>query len=80
MFQVIAKDTNHTSYVLGEITKQEAELASYDDSTFTCQGIYLLAVNNYNPREPGKILARFASEEAAAHLARFFRANGFLET
>ena len=79
MFQAIAKCTNRTSYVLGEITKVEAELASYDDSAFARQGIYLVAVDNENPREPGRVLARFASEEAAAHLANFFRANGFLE-
>lgn len=79
MFQAIAKCNNRTSYVLGEITPEEAELASYDDSTFTCQGIYLLAVDNENPGEPAKVLARFASEEAAIHLAKFFRANGFLE-
>lgn len=79
MFQVIAKCTNRTSYVLGEITKQEAEMASYDDSTLACQDLCLLAVNNENPAEPGTVIARFVSEEAAAHLANFFRANGFLE-
>lgn len=79
MFQAIAKCTNRTTYVLGELSRQEAELAAYDDSTFPRQGIYLLAVDNENPKGPGKVLARFASEEAATHLANFFRVNGFLE-
>ena len=78
-FQAVAKCTNRTTYVLGEITKEEAELASYDDTTFARQGVYLVAVDNENPKEPGRVLARFASEEAAAHLANFFRVNGFLE-
>lgn len=79
MFQAIARCTNRTSYALGELTREEADLASYDDSSFTRQGLYLVAIDNENPREPGKVLARFASEEAATHLADFFRTNGFLE-
>ena len=80
MFQAIAKCSNRTSYVLGEITRDEADIALYDDSTFTRQGLYLIAIDNQKPRAPGKVLARFASEEAAAHLANFFRTNGYLET
>ena len=79
MFQVVARNTNRTSYGLGEITAKEAEIAAYDDSAFTCQGLYLVEVDNEAPRKPARVLAKFASEEAAASLAAFFRSNGFLE-
>ena len=79
MFQIVARNSNRTSYVLGEITAQEAELAANDDTSFTCRGLYLMAVDNENPRAPARVLAKFASEEAAMNLATFFRSNGFLE-
>ena len=79
MFQVVARNTNRTSYVLGEITTQEAELAAYDDSAFTCQGLYLMEVDKETPREPARVLAKFASEEAALNVANFLRSNGLLE-
>ena len=79
MFQVVARHTNRTSYVLGEITEQESQLIECDDATFTRQGVYLMMVDNENPREPARVLAKFASEDAAMNLAGFFRCNGFIE-
>ena len=73
MFQVVARNTNRTSYVLGEITAQEAELAVSEDPAFTGKGVYLMVADNEKPRAPARVLAKFASEEAAAHLAAFFR-------
>ena len=80
MFQVVARNTNRRSYVLGEITTKEAELAAYDDSAFTHHGLYLMEVDNDAPREPARVLAKFTSEEAALNLAAFLRSNGFLES
>ena len=79
MFQVVARNTNRTSYVVGEITDQEAELAVDDDSIFTRQGLYLMVVDNETPHKPARVLAKFMSEAAAENLAIFFRSNGFLE-
>ena len=79
MFQAIARNTNRTSYVLGGITAQEAEVAISEDPSFTRHGLYLLLVDKENPRAPARVLAKFASEEAAMNVANFFRANGFLE-
>ena len=79
MFQVVARNTNRTSYVLGEITMQEAELAAHDDPAVTFQGLYLMEVDNGAPQEPARVLAKFTSEEAALSLATFFRSNGLLE-
>lgn len=79
MFQVVAKCSNRHSFVLGEITQEEAERAQADDPSITCQGLYLISVDNDNPRAPGKVLARFVSEEAAQQVARFFRSQGLLE-
>jgi hypothetical protein len=79
MFQVVAKCSNRHSFVLGEITQAEAEQAQADDPTITCQGVYLIAVDNDQPKQPGKVLARFVSEEAAQQVARFFRSQGLLE-
>ena len=79
MLITVARNTNRTSYVLGEVTSREAELATADDPTFTRHGIYLMLVDNDNPRAPARVLAKFASEDAARNLAAFFRANGFLE-
>ena len=79
MFQVVARNTEKTSYVLGEITAQEAELAVGEDPAFTGRGLYLMLAENENPHAPARVLAKFASEDAAAQLANFFRLNGFLE-
>ena len=79
MFQVVARHTNQTSYVLGEISNQEWELIDSDELSFTRQGIYLMMVDNENPREPAQVLAKFVSEDAALNLAGFLRRNGFIE-
>ena len=79
MFQAVVRCSNRQSYVLGEITKEEAEIAQGEDSTVSCQGIYLIAVDITRPKEPGEVLAKFISDEAAQHVANFFRAQGLLE-
>jgi len=79
MFQAVARRSNKVSYVLGEITAEEAELARSDDSNISTRGIYLIAVDNSNPRSPGQVLAKFTSQEAAQDLATLFRVNGLLE-
>ena len=79
MFQVIARNTNRTSYVLGEITAQESELVCKEDASFTRHGLYLMIVDNENPRAPARVLAKFASEDAAMDLVAFFWSNGFLD-
>lgn len=79
MFQAVARSNNRLSFVLGEATKEEIEIAKGDDPLLPSQGLYLIAVDNERPREPGTILARFTSEDAARQVAMFFRANGFLE-
>jgi hypothetical protein len=79
MFQAVAKCNNRTSFVIGEATKDEIEIAQGEDPSLSCQGLYLIAIDTENPRAAGSILARFTSEEAAGRLANFFRVNGFLE-
>ena len=79
MFQVVARNTNRTTYVLGEITAQESELMCKEDVSFTRHGLYLMVVDNENPRAPARVLAKFSSEDAAMDLAAFFRSNGFLD-
>lgn len=79
MFQAVARHTNQTSYVLGEITEQESHLIDGDDASFTRQGLYLMIVDNENPREPTRVLAKFVSEDAAMDLAVFFRRNGLID-
>ena len=79
MFQAVVRHTNRTSYFLGEITAQESELIEGDDVGFTRQGIYLMMVDNENPRAPARVLAKFVSEDAAMNLAVFFRRNGLIE-
>lgn len=79
MFQAVARCSNRHSFVLGEITQAEAEQAQADDPSITCQGLYLISVDNDNPKKPGTVLARFVSEEAAQKVAQFFRAQGLLE-
>jgi hypothetical protein len=79
MFLAVARCSNRRSFVLGEITQAEAELAKADDPSITSQGVYLVAVDNEKPKEPGRVLAKFVSEEAAYELAKFFRTQGLLE-
>ena len=79
MLPTVARNTNRSSYVVGEITAQEAELAMSDDRSFTRHGVYLMVVDHDNPSLPARVLAKFASEEAARNLVAFFRDNGFLE-
>lgn len=79
MLQIVARNTNRTSYVLGEITAQESELVCNEDPAFTRHGLYLMVVDNENPRAPARVLAKFVSEDAAINLAEFFRSNGFLD-
>jgi hypothetical protein len=79
MFQVVARLSNKQSFVLGEISEAEAERAQADDPSVTCQGMYLIVVDNDHPREPGAVLARFVSEEAALTVARFFRTQGLID-
>lgn len=78
-FQAIARLSNKESLCIGEITESEAELAQQDDSAFDGFGLYLIAVDNQSPRSPGRILAKFASEDAAKSLAQFFRLHEALE-
>ena len=52
MFQVVAGNTNRVSHVLGEITAQESELVGSEDASFTRRGLYLVDVDNENPRAP----------------------------
>lgn len=61
MFQAVARCNNKSTYVLGGITKAEAENAKADDPTVTCQGVYLVVVDNEHPSAPGTVLAKFVS-------------------
>jgi hypothetical protein len=79
MFNVVARLSNKQSFVLGEISEAEAELAQADDPSVTCQGVYLIVVDNDRPKDPGTVLARFVSEDAALKVARFFRFQGLLD-
>jgi hypothetical protein len=78
-FQAVANLSNRESFCIGEITDREAELARQVNPAFDSFGIYLIAVDNTDPRAPGKVLAKFASEDAAKSLAKFFRLHGALE-
>jgi hypothetical protein len=77
--QVVAALTNQLSLCIGEITTKEAEMATADNPAFDGNGLYLVSVDSRNPLLPGAVLAKFASEEAALALARFFRLAGNLE-
>jgi hypothetical protein len=77
-FQAVATLSNKESLCIGEITLREAELAQQSNPEFDGYGLYLVDVDNNSPSEPGRILAKFASEDAAAYLAKFFRMNGAL--
>ena len=77
--QVVATIENQKSLCIGEITTKEAEIATAENPAFDGKGIYLVSVDAENPSSPGAVLAKFASEEAALALARFFRLSGNLE-
>ncbi len=77
--QAIATLTNTESLCIGEITQKEADLAKQDNPAFDGYGLYLVAVDSQAPRAPGRVLAKFASEDAARTLAHFFRLRGALE-
>ena len=70
--QAVATLSNKESLCIGEITDGEAELARQDNPAFDGFGLYLLVVDSRHPRSPGKVLAKFASEDAAKSLAQFF--------
>lgn len=78
-FQAIATLSNRESLCICEISTVEAELAQQDNSAFDGFGLYLVAVDKSQPRSPGRVLAKFASEDAAKSLARFFRLHDALE-
>lgn len=77
--QVVVKLSNRQSLCIGEITTKEAELGMADDPSIDGFGLYLVSVDRESPSEPGRILAKFVSEQAAGVLANFFRVNGYLE-
>lgn len=77
--QAVATLSNRESLCIGEITDREAELARKDNPAFDGYGLYLLAIDKQSPRSPGRVLAKFASEDAAKSLAQFFRVRGVLE-
>lgn len=77
--QVVTALSNKESLCIGEITDRESELACEDNPSFDGYGLYLLAVDNQSPRSPARVLAKFASEDAARSLAQFFRLRGTLE-
>ena len=78
-FQAVATLSNEKSLCIGEITAVEAESALADDPAFDGYGLYLLLLDSRNPSAPGRVLAKFASLDAAAELAKFFRIHGQLE-
>lgn len=78
-FQVVAKSTNRSSLVIGEITAEEAEIARQENPFVDGKGIYLLSVDDELRATSGSVLAKFVSEDAAYQLAQFFRLSGRLE-
>jgi hypothetical protein len=76
--QAIATLSNRESLCIGEITAQEAEVAQVENPDFDGFGLYLVAIDNESPSSPARVLAKFASEESAMTLAKFFRATGAL--
>jgi hypothetical protein len=78
-FQAVIQMSNRKALVIGEITMKEAESAIDDDPSFDGFGTYLVAVDTKEPKAPGRVLAKFASEHAASILANFFRVHGHLE-
>lgn len=78
-FQAVARSTNRTSLVIGEITAAEAELARGENPIIDGKGLYLISVEDGSSNALGSVLAKFVSEDAAHELARFFRLSGRLE-
>lgn len=78
-FQAVAKSTNRTSLVIGEITAAEADLACLDNPIIDGKGLYLISVDGASSSTLGSVLAKFVSEDAAHELAKFFRLSGRLE-
>ena len=77
--QAIAKASNASSLVIGEITDAEAALAQHDHPMIDGQGLYLISVDDQSQSGIGSVLAKFVSEDAASELAKFFRLSGRLE-
>jgi len=50
-----------------------------ENPAFDGFGLYLVKVDSRHPRKPASVLAKFASEKAAAVIARFFRFKAGLE-
>lgn len=78
-FQAVAKSTNRSSLVIGEITAAEAEIAKHGNPLIDGKGLYLISIENEAPGTIGNVLAKFVSEDAAYELAKFFRLTGRLE-
>lgn len=78
-FQAVAKSTNRSSLVIGEISAFEAEAARHENPFIDGRGIYLISVDNETKNAVGNVLAKFVSEDAARELAQFFRLTGRLE-
>ncbi len=78
-FQAVAKSSNSGHLVIGEITAEEAEIASTNFPEVDGKGLYLISVDEQNKSGLGEVLAKFASEDAAYELAKFFRLSGRLE-
>ena len=77
--QAVAALSNQESLCICEITTVEAEVAMAENPAFDGFGLYLVKVDSRNPKQPASVLAKFASEESAAIVARFLRFNGGLE-
>jgi hypothetical protein len=77
--QVVAALSNVESLCIGEITEREADLARGDNPDVDGVGLYLISVDARRPSEPGAVLAKFTSEDAARKLAQFFRLSGRME-
>lgn len=77
--QIVTNLSNKESLCIGEITEREAEIARQEDPSFDGYGLYLIAVDNQIPSSPAKVLAKFASEDAAKCLANFFRIKASIE-
>lgn len=77
--QAVTALSNQESLCICEITTAEAEAAMAENAAFDGFGLYLVKVDSRHPMKPGSVLAKFASEEAAALMARFLRFNGGLE-
>lgn len=79
-FQAVAKSTNRSNLVIGEITAVEAEIARHDYPIVDGRGIYLISIDRESNSGIGNVLAKFVSEDAAYELAQFFRLTGRLES